>query len=61
MRSENMILNQVLDTPSHEDRAALESMIKRGHEHNVRAVLEELGWDGSEYSQNIVAKVLRRV
>lgn len=35
-----MILNQVLDTLSREDRAAPESMIKRGHEHDMKAVLE---------------------
>lgn len=56
-----MTLDQVIDTLSYEDLAALKNMIESGHENDAIAVLEDFGWDGSEDNQDAVVKVLRRV
>ena len=55
-----MTLDQVIDTLSYEDLAALKNMIESGHGNDAIAVLEDFGWDGSEDNQDAVVKVLRR-
>ena len=40
-----MTLDQVIDTLSYEDLAALKNMIESGHGNDAIAVLEDFGWD----------------